>query len=116
MIESRELWLVETLNDGHYSGVNKPKIRVRITFAEVSHTTIVIGQKIFDPIRSAYDVLQEDQQNTCMKPLPDPVVHLKQHRSRDHEWLCGLFDQAPRTRVGGISTVQRRVQRPGVRD
>jgi len=116
MIESGELWLVETLNDGHYSGVNKPKIRVRMKIEEVSHATIVLGQKIFDLIRSAYDVLQKDQQNTCMKPLPDPVVHFEQHRSRYHQRLCGLFNQAPRTHVGSISSVQRRVQRPCVKD
>jgi len=87
VIESGKLGLVEPLDDREDSGIDESHVAVTVSITEIADAAVILRLKILDPVSAEGDVVEQGHVDSGMEPLVNPVVHLHQHRSWNHQAL-----------------------------
>jgi hypothetical protein len=93
VIQRSQLRFVEALNDSEYGSVYQPHIRVPVLVANLTDSTIVGGEQIFDYKCPLDDLIDECDKCTDVQLFVDPVVDFAQYRRGNDQRLCGLPEQ-----------------------
>jgi hypothetical protein len=106
VVESRELGLVQSLDDGQDGGVDKSHVRVRITVANFADADVVGTGDVFHPVSAGQHVVKEGDHHTGVQLCVDQVIQLWQHWRRDDQLFLGLVQQGAAGLVAGVAAVQ----------
>lgn len=93
IVQGCELRLVQPFDDGEDRGIDEAYVGRRVSVTEVADSWVVRFDERHDGEGSGNDVIEQEDEDTGVKPLRDPVFDLNQHGLRNDQRLAGGFDK-----------------------
>ncbi len=113
MVERRQLWLTQALNQGENGGIDEANAQVGVGCEQIAHPAIVLVQQILYDERSRIDLIEDQREPIAGKPPAKPV-HLRQHwRGYDSRLTC-FREQTYTHTVIVVARIQGGVENAGV--
>jgi hypothetical protein len=116
MVECRQLRLAQALDGRQDAGVYDTHFKVGVGALQVLAALQVSDRRVIDAVGAIAHVPEEREPDIAGEALLAPVVKLAQDQHGDDKILIRLRDQLRAGLVNAISRVERRQERPGIKD
>jgi len=116
LVKGRNLGFAQTLGERDDTGVDHPKLEVRIPSLKLLATFQVRYRRRLDPIDAREHIVEEDEPGLGRKPAGAPVVEFGEHQRRHDEILVRWGEESGTTIVIGIGRIEGGKQGAGVAD